>query len=80
MEPVQPHPPSLPSSFFPVLMVCGVIWPLEGMPHPAMQAAAWILPQTAAMQVDWGASQAWIFSISASGRTIFKKMASRAVF
>ena len=36
-------------------MVCGVIWPLEGMPHPAMQAAAWILPQTAAMQVDWGA-------------------------
>ena len=33
-------------------MVCGVIWPLEGMPHPAMAAAAWTLPQTAAMQVE----------------------------
>jgi len=38
------------SSFFPVLMVCGVIWPLEGMPNQWLQKIAWFLPQTASMQ------------------------------
>jgi len=38
------------SSFFPVLMVCGVIWPLEGMPNQWLQQLAWFLPQTASMQ------------------------------
>ena len=31
--------------------VCGVIWPLEGMPYQWLQQLAWFLPQTASIQV-----------------------------
>ena len=35
-----------------IWQVCGVIWPLEGMPNQWLQQIAWFLPQTASMQVD----------------------------
>jgi len=37
-------------SCFPHMLLCGIIWPLEGMPHPWMRSAAWYLPHTASVQ------------------------------
>jgi len=38
------------SSFFPVILLCGFVWPIEGMPYPWLRQAVWYLPQTAGMQ------------------------------
>ena len=40
------------SSFFPVIMLCGSVWPLEGMPYTWLREVVWYLPQTAGMQVS----------------------------
>ena len=37
-------------SCFPHMLLCGIIWPLEGMPHPWMRSVAWFLPHTASVQ------------------------------
>jgi len=31
-------------------MLCGFVWPLEGMPYPWLRELVWYLPQTAGMQ------------------------------
>lgn len=35
---------------FPHMLLCGIIWPLEGMPYPWMRSIAWFLPHTASVQ------------------------------
>lgn len=69
------------SSFFPSLMLCGVVWPLEGMPYPWLRELVWYLPQTAGMQGlrdialrGWGLSSPAVyqgFTISASWMIFF---------
>jgi len=37
-------------SCFPHMLLCGIIWPLEGMPYNWMRTVAWYLPHTASVQ------------------------------
>ena len=32
------------------MLLCGIIWPLEGMPHNWMRSVTWFLPHTASVQ------------------------------
>jgi len=68
------------SSFFPSLMLCGIVWPLEGMPHLWLRELVWYLPQTAGMQGlrdialrGWGLSSPAVYQgfIITSSWTIF---------
>ena len=38
-------------SCFPHMLLCGIIWPLEGMPRQWMMTVARIFPHTEAVQV-----------------------------
>jgi len=69
------------SSFFPSLLLCGIVWPLEGMPYLWLRELVWYLPQTAGMQGlrdialrGWGLSSPAVyqgFTISASWTMLF---------
>eukprot|EP00092_Neocalanus_flemingeri_P036672 GFUD01039927.1.p1 GENE.GFUD01039927.1~~GFUD01039927.1.p1 ORF type:complete len:741 (+),score=162.42 GFUD01039927.1:103-2325(+) len=37
-------------SCFPHMLLCGIIWPLDGMPHPWIRSVVWYLPHTASVQ------------------------------
>ena len=37
-------------SCFPLMLLCGIIWPLEAMPYSWLRTMAWFLPHTAAVQ------------------------------
>ena len=43
-------------SFYPCLLLSGILWPLEGMPA-WLQTVASLLPNTLACQVSWGWSE-----------------------
>ena len=35
---------------FPHMLLCGIIWPVEGMPYSWMRYLVWFLPHTASVQ------------------------------
>ena len=37
-------------SCFPLMLLSGIIWPLEAMPIPWLRGGVWLLPHTAAVQ------------------------------